>query len=115
MYIRLNYKSPLHFYTGAEGGGRLTQADYPALLEEIVAPNRDKDWILLDDNNNADSTRGKADNKVKQAKTPSEDLMGSQLRRIAWFKPKREHLEAVETEINESRPHHLSRWATASY
>ena len=69
MYIRWNYKSPLHFYTGAEGRGRLTQADYPILLEEVVAPNWDKDWMLLEDNNNAYSTRGRADNKVKQAKT----------------------------------------------
>ena len=69
MYIRWDYKSPLHFYTGAEEGGRLTQADCPVLLEEVVAPNRDKDWMVLEDNDNAYSTRGKADNKVKQAET----------------------------------------------
>ena len=43
MYIRWKYKSSLHFYTGTEGGGRLTQADYPVLLEEVVAPNQDRD------------------------------------------------------------------------
>lgn len=38
-YIEWNFKSPLHFYTGAGGGGRLTQADYIVFLEEVIAPN----------------------------------------------------------------------------
>jgi hypothetical protein len=37
-------------------------------LEEVIAPNWDKDWILLEDNDNAPGTRGNANNKVKQAK-----------------------------------------------
>jgi DDE superfamily endonuclease len=66
--IGRDYKSPLHFYTGSGGGGRLTQADYLTIIEEVIAPNWDKDWILVEDNDNAHGTRGKADNKVKQAK-----------------------------------------------
>jgi hypothetical protein len=67
-YIGWNYKSPLHFYTGAGGGGRLTQADYLVFLEEVIAPHWDKDWILLEDNDNAHGTRGNANNKFKQVK-----------------------------------------------
>jgi hypothetical protein len=37
-------------------------------LEEVIAPNWDKDWILLEDNDNAHGTHGNANNKVKQAK-----------------------------------------------
>lgn len=66
--IGYNYKGPLHFYIGAGGTGRLTQKDYITILEEIVHPNWDSEWILLEDNDNAHGTRGDGDNKVKQAK-----------------------------------------------
>ncbi|ERF69939.1 hypothetical protein EPUS_05483 [Endocarpon pusillum Z07020] len=36
--------------------------------KEVITPNWDKDWILLEDNDNAHGTRGKAENKVKKAK-----------------------------------------------
>jgi DDE superfamily endonuclease len=67
-YIGWNYKGPLVFYTGSGGGGRLIQADYLVILEEVIAPNWDKDWILLEDNDGTHGTRGVSDNKVKQAK-----------------------------------------------
>jgi hypothetical protein len=57
-----------YFYTGAGGSGRLTQADYVVILEGVVAPNWEPNWILLEDNDNSHSTRGNADNKCKQAK-----------------------------------------------
>jgi hypothetical protein len=38
-YIGYDFKSELHFYTGAGGSGRLTQADYVEILEGVVALN----------------------------------------------------------------------------
>jgi hypothetical protein len=67
-YIGWDFKSPLHFYTGSGVGGRLVQADYLTFLEEIIVPTWEEDWILLEDNDNAHGTRGKGDNKLKQAK-----------------------------------------------
>jgi hypothetical protein len=58
-YIGYDFRSELHFYTGAGGSGRLTQADYVMILEGVVAPDWDKDWILLEDNDNSHGTRGK--------------------------------------------------------
>jgi hypothetical protein len=63
-YISYDFKSELHFYTGAGGSGRLTQADYVVILEEVVAPNWDANWILLEDNDNSHGTRGVKDNTV---------------------------------------------------
>ena len=57
-----------HFYTGAGGSGRLTQADYVVILEGVVASNWDANWTLLEDNDNSYGTRGIKDNKCKQAK-----------------------------------------------
>ncbi|ERF73321.1 hypothetical protein EPUS_03154 [Endocarpon pusillum Z07020] len=65
-YIGWDFKSKLHFYTGSGAGGRLTQVDYVTILEEVVAPNWDPNWVLLEDNDNAHGTRGDADNKCKQ-------------------------------------------------
>jgi hypothetical protein len=67
-YIGWDYKSPLHFYTGAGSGGRLTQTDYLVILKDIIALTWDKEWILLEDNDGAYRTRGVGDNQVKQAK-----------------------------------------------
>jgi DDE superfamily endonuclease len=64
-----NYKGHLHFYTGTGIGGRLIQSDYVTILEEIVAPDWQEDWILVEDNDGPHGTRGKTYNKVKQAKT----------------------------------------------
>ena len=66
--IKWDFKSPLHFYIGEGGGRRLVQTDFFTILEEVIASNWDKDWILLEDNDGAHSTRGVANNKVKQAK-----------------------------------------------
>lgn len=41
--IGYNYKGKLHFYTGSRKGGRLTQADYKVILEEVIAPDWDKE------------------------------------------------------------------------
>jgi DDE superfamily endonuclease len=68
VYIGYDFKSELHFYTGAGGSGRLTQADYVVILEGVVAPNWDANWTLLEDNDNSHGTRGIKDNKCKQAK-----------------------------------------------
>jgi hypothetical protein len=38
-YMSYDFKSELHFYAGAGGSGRLTQADYVVILEGVVAPN----------------------------------------------------------------------------
>jgi DDE superfamily endonuclease len=38
------------------------------IIEEIIAPNWDKTWILVEDNDNTHGTRGVGDNKIKQAK-----------------------------------------------
>jgi DDE superfamily endonuclease len=67
-YIGYDFKSELYFYTGAGGSGRLTQADYVVILEGVVAPNWDANWILLEDNDNSHGTRGVKANKCKQAK-----------------------------------------------
>jgi DDE superfamily endonuclease len=68
-YIGYDFKSELHFYTGSGGSGRLTQADYAVILEDVIAPNWDANCILLEDNDNSHGTRGIKDNKCKQAKT----------------------------------------------
>jgi hypothetical protein len=67
-YTGRDFKSKLHFYTGSGVGGRLTQADHMVILEEVIAPNWDPDWVLLEDNDQAHGTRGEADNKVKRTK-----------------------------------------------
>jgi DDE superfamily endonuclease len=67
-YIGYDFKSELYFYTGAGGSGRLTQADYVVILEGVVAPNWDANWIPLEDNDNSHGTLGVKDNKCKQAK-----------------------------------------------
>jgi transposase len=67
-YIGRDFKSKLHFYTGSGVEGRLTQADYIVILEEVIAPKWDSEWVLLEDNDQAHGTRGEADNKVKRAK-----------------------------------------------
>jgi hypothetical protein len=67
-YIGYDFKSELYFYTGAGGSGRLTQADYVVILEGVVTPNWDANWILLEDNDDSHGTRGVKDNKCKQAK-----------------------------------------------
>jgi hypothetical protein len=61
-HIGYNFKSELH---GTGGSGRLTQADYVVILEGVVAPNWDANWILLEDNDNSHGTRGVKDNKCK--------------------------------------------------
>lgn len=66
--IEWNHKDALHFYTGSGVGGRLTQADYMVILEGVIAKDWREDWVLVEDNDNAHGTRGKADNKVKQLK-----------------------------------------------
>jgi transposase len=66
--IRWDFKSRLHFCTGSGIGGRLIQADYLTFLEELIALIWQEEWILLEDNDNAHGTRGKGDNKLKQAK-----------------------------------------------
>jgi hypothetical protein len=66
--ISWNFKGTLHFYTGTGKQGRLIQADYIKILKEIVAPEWDKNLIFVEDNNGPHSTKGKADNKVKQVK-----------------------------------------------
>jgi hypothetical protein len=38
------------------------------ILEGVVAPDWDVNWILLEDNDNSHGTRGTKDNKCKQAK-----------------------------------------------
>lgn len=35
-------------------------------MEEVIAPNWDPNWILLEDNDDAHGTRGNVDNKCKQ-------------------------------------------------
>jgi DDE superfamily endonuclease len=67
-YIGHDCKSRLYFYEGSGVGGRLTQVDYVQILEDVVAPDWDPDWILLEDNDNSHGTRGNANNKCKQAK-----------------------------------------------
>jgi hypothetical protein len=58
--IGWDYKMPkLHFYTGSGKGGRLLQTDYALILEKVVAPNWQQDWILLEDNDQAHGTRSK--------------------------------------------------------
>ena len=66
--IGKDYKSKLHFYIGSGVGGRLTQSDWQLILEEVIAVEWEKNWILVEDNDNAHGTRGKGDNKVKQTK-----------------------------------------------
>ena len=66
--IGWNFKGQLHFYTGTGVGGRLVQADYLVILEEVIAPHWSSDLILLEDNDNAHGTRSKGDNKIKKAK-----------------------------------------------
>jgi hypothetical protein len=39
MYIRRDFKSKLHFYTGLGVEGRLTQANYIVILEEVITSN----------------------------------------------------------------------------
>jgi DDE superfamily endonuclease len=68
MYIGHDCKSRLYFYEGLRVGGRLTQVDYVRILEDVVAPDWDPDWILLEDNDNSHGTQSNADNKCKQAK-----------------------------------------------
>ncbi|ERF71509.1 hypothetical protein EPUS_00498 [Endocarpon pusillum Z07020] len=70
--IGWNFKGQLHFYTGSGVGGRLIQDDYMAILKEIVAPDWDKDSILIEDNDGPHGTKGKGPNKVKALK----DLLG---------------------------------------
>jgi hypothetical protein len=70
-YIGYDFKSELHFYTGSGGSGRLTQADYVVILEDVITPNWDANCILLEDNDNSHDTRGVKDNKCKQAKRQS--------------------------------------------
>jgi hypothetical protein len=67
-YIGWNFKSRLHFYTGSGSKGRLLQVDYLKILEDIVAPTWDQDWILLEDNDAAHGTRGQGNIKLKAAK-----------------------------------------------
>ena len=66
--ISWNFKGTLHFYTGTGKGGRLIQADYIKILEEVVAPEWDENLILIEDNDGPHGTKGVANNKVKQAK-----------------------------------------------
>jgi DDE superfamily endonuclease len=67
-YISYDFKSELHFYTSAGGSGRLTQADYVVILEDVVTLNWDLNWTLLEDNDNSHGTCSVKDNKCKQAK-----------------------------------------------
>ncbi len=66
--IGYDFKGQLHFYTGSEIGGRLIQNDYMIILEQIVAPEWDKDCVLIEDNDGPHGTKGKAFNKVKALK-----------------------------------------------
>ena len=66
--IGWNYKGQLHFYTGSGKGGRLMQVDYIKFLEDVVAPDWDTSWILLEDNDRAHGTRSKPTSQVNQTK-----------------------------------------------
>ncbi|ERF71608.1 hypothetical protein EPUS_00597 [Endocarpon pusillum Z07020] len=66
--IGWNFKGQLYFYTGSGIGGRLVQADYMVILEQIVAPDWDKSCVLIEDNDGPHGTKGKGFNKVKALK-----------------------------------------------
>ena len=66
--ISWNFKDTLHFYTDIGKGGRLIQADYIKILEEVVAPEWDENLILIEDNDGPHDTKGVINNKVKQVK-----------------------------------------------
>ena len=66
--ISWDFKGTLHFCIGTGKQGRLIQADYIKILEEVVAPEWDENLIFVEDNDGPHGTKGKADNKVKQAK-----------------------------------------------
>ena len=70
MYVVIgwNFKGQLHFYTDSGIRGRLVQADYMVILEQIVVPNWDKDCVLIEDNDGSHGTKGKDPNKVKTLK-----------------------------------------------
>ena len=66
--IRWNFKGQLHFYTGSGVEGRLVQADYMVILEQIVVLEWDKDYVLVEDNDGPHGTKDKRLNKVKALK-----------------------------------------------
>ena len=67
--IGWNFKGQLHFYTGSGIEGRLIQSDYMIILKEIVAPNWDKDCVLIEDNDGPHGIKDKGSNKIKALKT----------------------------------------------
>ncbi|KAF7503136.1 hypothetical protein GJ744_004278 [Endocarpon pusillum] len=66
--ISWDFKGTLHSYEGTGKDGRLIQADYVKILEEVVTPEWDENLILIEDNDGPHGTKGKANNKVKQVK-----------------------------------------------
>ena len=66
--IEWNFKGQLHFYTGSGIGGRLVQADYMVILDQVVAPNWNKNCVLVEDNDGSHETKDKRFNKIKALK-----------------------------------------------
>ena len=64
----MEFQGQLYFYTDFDIGGRLIQSDYMVILKEIVVPNWDKDYVLIEDNDGPHGTKGKSPNKIKALK-----------------------------------------------
>ncbi len=56
IVIGKDFKSKLHFYIGSGVGRHLTQSDWQLIFEEVIAVKREKNWILVDGNDNAHRT-----------------------------------------------------------
>ena len=70
--IEWNFKDQFHFYTGSGVEERLIQNDYITILKEIIVSNWNKDYVLIEDNNESHGIKNKSPNKVKVLK----DLLG---------------------------------------
>ena len=66
--IKWNFKGQLHFYISSSVERRLIQTDYMIILKQIVVPEWDKDYVLVEDNDGLHETKDKRFNKVKALK-----------------------------------------------